>query len=822
MGKSYTDASYEKHKLQLKKFTLAGSAPSGLSGSPGHLSPAALEAAIPVLKNALDANMVRDHAGRVPFRAPRQPNRCWVSPRRSQPHTDSSRDSRSRSMPATSTLRGEPVRAAEEDRGAVLALLQQQVADLCAQLRTPSTVDPHPGGRAAARAPEPSFATSPCHYHPSGVPLGVGFRPASVAPPIVFPASTESSRAHQGLGPKVCRSPSAPTTLFPVSPVRSSSSGWPPASSNHRFVLSESVHPCPSVQPRQSHVPPRLLTPPAYLATLDIEKAYTHIPMRPNLRRYLAFSYLGQLYFFHALPFGLNRAGSPCYVVSPRHGVSPQLGEVSSIPHDLDGLAQSQVVPSNGPLATSQRGSVKLPFPGAGPASRSLGHPSADGMPRRCDQFCVSSAPLPPPVVTAAHRGWVASLCGRQGRTGSSSPGLPCSSSILGISGTWALCSSVSCPLSATLSLDECIRPRLGGPPRTVSHGRGPVVSFGTTTSCQRSRTTGCSTGGVVLRPPPSGSSDLYRQQDGSVHAGRVSHPLPHSLTRAEVPAVGTTEALPPCSGVTCAYGPQRGGRCSHSSRPAEQGMDAAADGVRGCSPLGGAVGGGPDGVSGQPPPLQVGVSLPSPRGSGGGLSKFRLECLRVLVSLPSDRHDPPASPSNPRLSGHSRGDYSVAATRVIVSLSVSEGAGTPSPPHDVVPAHGGRDCLALVRHLCTLDRPAFLRHVLSSRYPSRIIDTLLAVFRLPSQRQHDLAWRSFQCWLPAQVVSISRVQVLEFLQHMFDEVGLSPRTVLCYRAAIKWPLHEAFGIDFGHDDFRRQATELFHLRPPSTAPLPQ
>ena len=52
----------------------------------------------------------------------------------------------------------------------------------------------------------------------------------------------------------------------------------------------------------------RLLTPPAFLASLDIAEAYTHIPMRPNLRRYLAFSYDNQLYFFHALPFGLNVA----------------------------------------------------------------------------------------------------------------------------------------------------------------------------------------------------------------------------------------------------------------------------------------------------------------------------------------------------------------------------------------------------------------------------------------------------------------------------------------------------------------------------------
>ena len=162
------------------------------------------------------------------------------------------------------------------------------------------------------------------------------------------------------------------------------------------------------------------------------------------------------------------------------------------------------------------------------------------------------------------------------------------------------------------------------------------------------------------------------------------------------------------------------------------------------------------------------------------------------------------------------------SATRDVVSLSVSEGAGSPAPPHDPAPAHRGGDRLARVGHLRTLDRSAFLRQVLSARYPPRVIDTLLAAFRPSSQRQHDLAWRLFQRWLPNHIVSLSRVQVLEFLQHLFDEVGLSPRTMLCYRAALQWPLQEAFGIDFGHDDFRCQATGLFHLRPPSAAPLPQ
>ena len=32
----------------------------------------------------------------------------------------------------------------------------------------------------------------------------------------------------------------------------------------------------------------------------------------------------------------------------------------------------------------------------------------------------------------------------------------------------------------------------------------------------------------------------------------------------------------------------------------------------------------------------------------------------------------------------------------------------------------------------------------------------------------------------------------------------------------LEWPLQEAFQVDFGHEDFSRQATGFFHLRPPS------
>ena len=55
---------------------------------PDVFPPVALEAAIPILKEALDANTVRDHASRVPFRTPKQSSR-----RRFSPHSQNCRTS---------------------------------------------------------------------------------------------------------------------------------------------------------------------------------------------------------------------------------------------------------------------------------------------------------------------------------------------------------------------------------------------------------------------------------------------------------------------------------------------------------------------------------------------------------------------------------------------------------------------------------------------------------------------------------------------------------------------------------------------------------
>ena len=362
----------------------------------------------------------------------------------------------------------------------------------------------------------------------------------------------------------------------------------------------------------------------------------------------------------------------------------------------------------------------------------------------------------------------------------------------------------------------------MGCPPRAVLSRVRPVELCQTSSLRQCPRVAGHSPCGVLLPPARPLAPRLHRQRDGPLHLGIVPHSVSDSASGTRGPVGGVPILEPVVLGSPNTHVPQRRGGCAKPSNSVEHGVDPSTSGVRGGASLGRSSASGPDGVSCEPSPPQVGVGLSPSSCGGSGLSKYRLGRLRVLVPLPSFRHDPSASSEDFVLPYSSSRHSPLVPTRALVSSSLPAG-GDPSPPLDhPIPDDGRGEGLALIRSLRTLDRPAFLRHVLRSRYSDRIIDTLLAAFRPSSHRQHDLAWRSFQAWLPAQTQTISHVHVIDFLQHLFGTVGLSPRTVLCYRAALKWPLQEAFRVDFDHPDFRRQATGLFHLRPPPSSPLPQ
>ena len=121
-----------------------------------------------------------------------------------------------------------------------------------------------------------------------------------------------------------------------------------------------------------------------------------------------------------------------------------------------------------------------------------------------------------------------------------------------------------------------------------------------------------------------------------------------------------------------------------------------------------------------------------------------------------------------------------------------------------------------------TMDRISFLRQALLTSRPVDIVDTLLACYRSSSRRQQEVAWSAFQRWLPLTCSIVSRVEVLQFLQFLFSVKHLAPSTIVNYRAALQWPLEEAFHIDFSHPDFSHLATGFFHICPPMAPTVPQ
>ena len=145
-------------------------------------------------------------------------------------------------------------------------------------------------------------------HRSAGFSLDVGVRPSCSSFPFLYPKASGSPGTHLGLGHQGGGGPRSGSALF------LSSFFVVPRPDNRppRLMIDLSrlndyiVAPLFSLDNHSTLA--KLLSPLAFMASLDIAEAYTHVPMRSNLRQYLAFSYMGQLYFFYALPFGLNAA----------------------------------------------------------------------------------------------------------------------------------------------------------------------------------------------------------------------------------------------------------------------------------------------------------------------------------------------------------------------------------------------------------------------------------------------------------------------------------------------------------------------------------
>ena len=506
---------------------------------------------------------------------------------------------------------------------------------------------------------------------------------------------------------------------------------------------------------------------------------------------------------------GADAAGD---VLPPGDGLQTEPSQVSPVPSHDSSLVRSPMIAPVGSLASAIGRTVPYSSNVPGIACVSQSHPPPSGADGRSPQFCMPGAQVPLPLHPAFYQEQHSGSGSGSGQT-HPSPSLHAGRvGALGAFRSLETCSPLPCLPSQALSVDGCVSDLLRGSTRACSGGLGEVVVPGRAvlraivffdlcdlslrifTDNETVRYALASCRGRSLQSPP----------------GAAGLPVRGGLPEPQVPSAAGPHS-PECSG----RHPQSRGTTQHR-------VDPFSSGFQRCPALGLSSGGGPDGVSDQPPPSQLGVVLPLPGRSGSGLSKYQLERLQVFLSVSSSDHDTPAPTPHPlvQVAESSRSSFEAhdlwfppllqqANDHLLMLSTPYQQTGAGIVLHSSGPSARWTTLL-------------YLRQVLGARYPARVVSTLLVAFRPSSQRQHDLAWRTFQSFLPVHTCDISHSLVVEFLQHLFDDLDLSPRTVLCYLAALKWPLREAFQVDFEHVDFRCQATGLFHLRPPPSSPLPQ
>ena len=78
------------------------------------------------------------------------------------------------------------------------------------------------------------------------------------------------------------------------------------------------------------------------------------------------------------------------------------------------------------------------------------------------------------------------------------------------------------------------------------------------------------------------------------------------------------------------------------------------------------------------------------------------------------------------------------------------------------------------------------------------------------------------KAWLPANMSDIGKSLVMSFFTDLVEESGLSPRTVLGYKASLALPLKLGFNVNVKESEFWLLAREQFLARPPRTKIVPQ
>ena len=703
----------------------------------------------------------------------------------------------------------------------------------------------------------------PPYYGHSGIPLALEDCPTEAPLPDVHTTPGLSPRPHPRLPDEGGHPTSTTPTLLPIPRVHRPSEGWGNPEDHHRSLLPERQHPRPVLHHRQPcqgstphgsssvhglpghqggvhthpHTPQPTQIPGVFLPRRPLFlPSSTFWPQLRAIRLHQGlgvappsspqFGYPGDCIPGRPPPMASKPPGP--HTPSPHYHSLPPGDGVPDSPHEItppsgthSHLARHTVVRPDGPLVgpTSLSGGNTKD----GPSTRlgHLHHETPLGNSGREDQLRLPDShppPCPPPTLSPS-LSHSTSLC--QGYTRSSSSCSPRATTHMDVPHTLGDYASVPASFSDGPSLDRRVSPRLGGSPGLPRHGEGILVRGRTNPPHQYPRATSHPTSTATFPTPQQASNCLHRQRGGSPCTPRPSSPLPHSPQGIHRPPSLVSSPQPSPVRHKSPVSAQCGGRRTQQARPTGHRVASPHGFVPRHHQLGGSPRSGFVRHPTQLPSSKIHYSFSPSTRLGHQRSRHRLAKLRQLLRLPTRQPHSPTHSSSPPFSREGSPGRPLATTGHVVPSTPPPLQSSSSPTHDSLPRLPERPGPPLIRALRSLDRISFLRHILQSSRPPTVVNSLLAAYRRSSNRQHEVAWRAFQHWLPPQTSSISVEVILSFLQHLFDQKRLAPHTIHCYFLSLKWPLQRAFAVDCQHPDIARILKGFFHLRPPPPPKIP-
>ena len=638
----------------------------------------------------------------------------------------------------------------------------------------------------------------------------------------------------------------------------------PKSDGTHRLVIDltklNNFIASPSFAITNQHSLKKIVDLPCWMASLDIKDAFLHVPVRPNLQKYLGLTCNNKLYFFKTLPFGLttspriftflmrhplallHAAGVHAIVYlddlciwrdSPSQ-VQNSLAKSSALLTELGFFALLAKIPPS-PLYDThmagsnmghqdghmERSSVLLrrnQTDSNSTASEKEKFSTSLRSPHRENSLCCPVFPTSPLALPRA--GQAPINCPKTSRLTSPKNSLQ-SISISSKMGRGRFLSSTltnSPALSFPYDLDRCFINRLG-----IIHINRPLLHGQMVPCTEKSPHQPARNSGRSVDNEAHSTGDIclnnVGQQDYSF--SHQSNRLQESVNPDVCNRLISTDMVNETTSDSFAHPRlrQRSSRPVVKRRSHRVGVGTVSQELQVleqsnrrtrsrlvCQPN-----------ESQAPTLCC--SLCTPKSNGNKCLCSRLEPAHEFISVPTSKRNSPRHIQTPSLQ-RARSDYcSQTSNSYLVPVSTEE-----MPDTDITspsPTNSRRHSLrTLTNAVRSLDRLSFLKLVYHHRYPENVVDALISGYRDSSNRQFETGWRAFQSWLSEDEPIITKAVFLSFLVFIRDS-GFSHNTALSYRNALKIPFDVAFNINTGEKEFDLLSKSHFLHNPPRPKIIP-